>query len=274
MITNKLHIDADILLFRAGFAVEHTEYTLEYKGTHVFEGKRVLNKYLKENVPEDAEYEVTSKFSIEPKSHAYHIANTMIQDMIEATGEQPLLYFSGDNNFRKEKYPEYKANRKEEHRPQYEKDIKSFLKHNYSYVEEDTYEADDMLGITQTSDSIIATLDKDLDMIPGLHYNFANHNLYHIGAEEADYFFFLQLLMGDRVDNIIALDGVGPKTAIKLLEPYASSVDEMYVRAAELYKDEFLGDWITKLNSNAEMLWIKRSGTTTWYEDLELDILL
>lgn len=274
MNTNKLHIDADILLFRAGFAVEHTDYFLEYEGIHEFEGKRALNKYIKENIPADAEYEVISEFHIEPKAHAYHIANTMISDMITATGELPLLYFSGENNFRKEKYPEYKANRKEEHRPKYEKDIKEFLKQNYPYIEEKTYEADDMLGITQTSDTIIATLDKDLDMIPGLHYNFVKQEMYHIGIEEADYFFFLQLLMGDRVDNIIALNGVGPKTAVKLLDQYNTSAEEMYIKVAELYREEFQGDWIDKLNSNAEMLWIKRHSDTTWSDDLELDILL
>ena len=36
----------------------------------------------------------------------------------------------------------------------------------------DGQEADDALGINQTDQTIICTIDKDLLMIPGQHYNF------------------------------------------------------------------------------------------------------
>ena len=81
-------------------------------------------------------------------------------------------------------------------------------------------EADDMLAIRQTEleDSIIVTLDKDLDQVIGWHYNFVKDEKYYTDKNLGDFLFFCQFLTGDRVDNIVGVKGIGAVKAKKLLE--------------------------------------------------------
>ena len=60
-------IDGDILAYRCGFAAEHTTYTMTlsepYNEIKVFDGKREMNQFLKEN-PEIEEYEWISDLKV------------------------------------------------------------------------------------------------------------------------------------------------------------------------------------------------------------------
>lgn len=91
----------------------------------------------------------------------------------------------------------------------------------------DEIEADDALAIRQhelteefsrPDESVIVTLDKDLDMVEGWHYNFVKKNMYKTTHEEGDFKFHMQFLTGDRVDNIQGVHGIGEKKAFKLLD--------------------------------------------------------
>ena len=80
--------------------------------------------------------------------------------------------------------------------------------------------ADDAIAIEATKfgdDSIIVSLDKDFDQVQGWHYNFVKKDKYYITADEGLYNFYCQFLVGDRIDNIIGVKGIGPKKAEKLL---------------------------------------------------------
>jgi len=82
-------------------------------------------------------------------------------------------------------------------------------------------EADDMLAIRATEkgdDSVMVTLDKDLDQVVGWHYNFAKKLRYYITKDQGLLNFYKQFLVGDAVDNIKGVRGIGDKRAQKLLQ--------------------------------------------------------
>ena len=85
------------------------------------------------------------------------------------------LFVTGENNFRYQIYPEYKANRKNTPRPQHLQACKDHLVHEFNAERSEGCEADDLIGIAQYKclaegiDSVVVYIDKDLDMLEGLH---------------------------------------------------------------------------------------------------------
>ncbi len=133
------------------------------------------------------------------------------------------LHLTGKGNFRDDyavTLP-YKGNRKGTEKPTHYKLLRDYLELSWRATVSHGIEADDMLAMRQTylgDHSVIVTLDKDLDQVPGWHYNFAKKNLYYLDQQEADFRFYKQFLTGDTVDNIQGVHGIGPKKAEKLLE--------------------------------------------------------
>ena len=132
------------------------------------------------------------------------------------------LHLTGLNNFRNQyavTVP-YKGNRKDTAKPVHYHLLREYLVKSWGAVIHDGIEADDMLAIRSTElgdNSVIVTLDKDLDQVVGWHYNFAKKIKYYIKEDEARLNFYKQFLVGDSVDNIIGAHRIGPKTADKLL---------------------------------------------------------
>ena len=132
------------------------------------------------------------------------------------------LFLTGKNNFRNEVAvtAPYKGTRKSE-KPTHYSLLREYLVLSWDAYVSDGIEADDMLAIRSTElgeDSIIVTLDKDLDQVEGWHYNFVKKNKYFVSKDEGLLNFYMQFLTGDSVDNIIGVRGIGPKTALKLLQ--------------------------------------------------------
>lgn len=173
-----------------------------------------------------------------------------ILDGLEATHYK--MFLSGKNNFRKRINSEYKANRKDKPQPIYLQLCRDFLIREWNAEISEGCEADDLLGINQAEETIICTFDKDLDMIPGLHYNWKTRNIYSVSEIEGLKFFYKQLLIGDKADNIFGVDGIGPVKAAKLIDPLEHEEDMLKV-VKELYKDD------KRLCINMECLWIWRN---------------
>lgn len=178
--------------------------------------------------------------------------------------DDSVIFLSHPINSRMEVFPEYKANRDPAHKPHWYKEIKEYLlDKQFAILSNEGDEADDALGIAQMSndDTVICTLDKDLDQVPGWHYNFSKNRkadgLYHISLTEGDRFFYKQLLTGDATDNI---PGMFRKLGVKATKKYTSPIDsmsdvrEMYEHVVSCYKaDEEFVKMVAKL------LWIKRT---------------
>ena len=188
--------------------------------------------------------------------------------------EECELWFTGDGNFRYSIYPEYKANRVGGYRPKWEKDVKQYLTDKWNANWTSGIEGDDMLGIRQfevgENNSIICHLDKDINQIPGWHYNWELRRLgkvvrekqkYFVEPEVADRFFFYQLLTGDPTDNIKGAAGIGPKKANTILDQNPPS------EWLNVIKEYFSSE--EELDMNATCIYILRKHNDSWRNVIE-----
>lgn len=203
----------------------------------------------------------------DPLSVALDRTNQMVLSILQAADADTFRGFlSGGNNFRHEIYPEYKANRKDMVDPRWRAACKEFLVTEWNAEVTDGYEADDAMGMNQTKDTRICTIDKDLNMIPGLHYSWPiirkgevvrEGMLYEVSEIEGLRSFYRSLLVGDRSDNIIGVHGLGPKKAAKLID-HLDTEQEMFEVVQNLYNDD------QRLLMNGKCLWILREEGKHW----------
>jgi 5'-3' exonuclease len=200
---------------------------------------------------------------VEPIEVAIMRADELMARILHETNATSYKAFlTGSSNFRLEYNPEYKANRKDVPRPRWLQDVREHLVMAYNASVEDGQEADDAMGILQCQSepgsTTIATIDKDLLMIPGFHYNFVTGEHLEQHPIPAIRRMYYQLLMGDRTDNVFGFDGIARQTIPKKLEhvfnELASYDDELdmfdFVRG--LYDNDEL------LLMNMRCLWISR----------------
>lgn len=173
-------------------------------------------------------------------------------------------------NYRNTIYPEYKANRQAGSRPLHYEALKEYLiKYEAAIV---TYgqEADDGLGIEQTilgDESIICSIDKDLKQIKGWHYNFVKNEKTYVTQDEADKFFWTQVLTGDATDNIPGLKGIGKKKADKLLEGCKSEQDfkDATRKAyATKFPDSTESELVKAIELTGQLVRIRRTPNELW----------
>ena len=175
-----------------------------------------------------------------------------------------LGYLTGSDNYRKEiaVTAPYKGNRSQS-KPQHYDLIREYLEKAWGCEVIQGQEADDAIGIKayefeDIEDYVIMSIDKDLDMIRGWHYNFVKDNKYLIEDQDAIKHFYTQILTGDRVDNVIGLKGVGPKKAEKILEDCVTEED-MYNAVLKAYDNDE-----TRVLENGQLLWIRRKENQIW----------
>lgn len=267
-------LDGDIVVFRAGFAAEKTAYYLRSPTGEPlrFQYKKEASAYMSEHRVDPAELE--SCREVEPVENALHTVKLMFYSLMETlqvTRDEITVCLSGPDNFRYHvaKTKPYKGNRDEAHRPTHERAIKDYLMARYNSVVSDGEEADDYIGIQHykmwvrdPESSVIASLDKDLNMIPGLHYNFAKNVAYYVDREEAEKTFWRQLLTGDSTDNIQGIPGMGPAGAAKVL---ANGGEEDWPRlVADVYRRHYGDAWRDVMTEMGRLIWIRREPDQWW----------
>lgn len=173
-------------------------------------------------------------------------------------------YLTGSDNYRKEiaVTAPYKGNRVGT-KPKHYGLIREYLEKAWGCEVVNGQEADDAIGIKayeigDIEEYIIMSIDKDLDMIRGWHYNFIKDSKYLIDDQQAIKHFYTQILTGDRVDNIVGLRGVGPKKAEKILQDCITEAD-MYKAVLEAYDNDE-----TRVLENGQLLWIRRNENQIW----------
>lgn len=128
------------------------------------------------------------------------------------------------------------------------------------------------MGMNQVpGETCILTIDKDLDMIPGWHYNWVKDSKYNVDASNATYNFYHQILVGDKgTDNIPGCPGIGEVKAAKLLHPDMDE-DALFETVKTTYEAQYkkkeLDNWEEDMVRNASLLWILR-------DTMELPIVL
>ena len=226
------------------------------------------------------------EWEVPPWEYVKGLVDTRLLQLCSEAGgdEDPLIFLSGENNFRYNIYPEYKANRVTE-KPFHHKNIKVHFQGMYDTKVIEGIEADDALSIEQCKaldrceETIICSRDKDLRMVPGWHYSWEIGNQPSWGpcyvcdpgyitlirkSKSAKVegtglmWFYAQMLMGDKAtDNIPGLPKVGPVKAYKILEG-AYDADEALERVYEQYHCHYGNKAEEKLQLMGQLLWMIR----------------
>lgn len=194
----------------------------------------------------------------------------LMKRILNDTGSSEYQSFiSGPDNFRYAVDPLYKANRKDKARPEWLQDVREHLVLQWGARVSDGIEADDDLGIAQTEETVICSIDKDLLQIPGRHFNFVSGAHAVVDERTGWINFYTQLIMGDRADNIPGYDGKMRGVVPKFLQPkidFLHSLEkpfQMYDFVYDLYHDEGLGH--DRFNTNCELLYILRNPEEYWH---------
>ena len=274
----KALIDGDVIVYVCGFASDKTMYTCP--DGHQEQYKSNANAHCDAKGLDKTA--ITKAVTPEPVEHCLHSVKLFLKDIIKSVdGTSHKIFLTGKGNFRDELYGDYKANRDRSVKPLHYDAIREYLINVWHADEVVGVEADDALGWAQykeimstkgsleDSESCICTIDKDLNQIPGWHYNWKADGgmgtMYMTTPEESLLYFFTQWLVGDSADNIPGVPKVGYKTAQKILQPLVSSnstVKEYYDCILNQYRKHGKdAEWV---NMIGDLLWMQRNPSETW----------
>ena len=119
---------------------------------------------------------------------------------------------------------------------------------------------------SEVCEYIIASPDKDLLTVPGLHWDHREEVIHQVSEKQADHFFYTQVLTGDAVDGYSGCPGIGPKKAEKLLESCEDHRD-YWIKIVNTYESAGLTE--DDAIMNARMARILRWND---YQDTKVDL--
>ena len=148
-------------------------------------------------------YRCSASAEHEPEDIAILRIDSMMREILQMTeSDEYICFLTGQNNFRYDIYPEYKANRKDKPKPVHLQACRDYLVEAWNAEISDGCEADDLIGIAATNCEdpmafIICSIDKDLKMIAGNHYNFVTKERVFVSPLDGLRSFYKQLILGD-----------------------------------------------------------------------------
>ncbi len=262
-------VDADSLVYKAGWSVEKRYYILESTGER-FATKSVASKMLTGWGREGEIPLLLLKSEVTgPESHAIRCLDRLYQSILEPfRGEPYVSYLSGPNNFRNDiaVTQPYKGNRTSSAKPFYYDMLRGAICSWFNGQVVDGIEADDRIAIEATAahEATIVGIDKDLLQIPGRHYNYDKGVFTHITEEIGWYNFFTQVLVGDASDNIKGLSRVGPSTAAAALMGTRESPSGMYEVCRGLYHEAYGENSDERFEEVCGLLYLLRHEGDEW----------
>ena len=281
----KALIDGDVLLYRSCWACQKTHYTHRKTG-EFFDGKLKARKWYQDEyldgfkrdkkapLPDwDLDWDIVEE--IEPFKNVKFLLNNYIKEICDVgKAEEYAVYLSPPRNFRHDiaKTAEYKAGRPPP--PHHIEEARAHMFRVHKAEVGDNIEADDLLGLNQTTDTFIASVDKDLLMIPGRHYDIVKKTKQIVDLLAADDWFFMQLIMGDKTDNIKGLAGYGPKKAQDLVASYAGDMIGLVQDIEELYTMQYGSRGKDVMIEHAQLVYILRPGDEPGKEQWRKMLLL
>jgi len=230
----KVLIDGDIVAYRSAFATQDL-------------------------FPKDAE------------EKAEILLDYILEETLEfPTPDQYEIYLTGSGNFRHQiaKSYEYKGNRKSAEKPIHLYHIRQYMVDKFDAIVSEGEEADDLIAIEATrlgSDTVVASIDKDMLQIPCHHFNFGKNEWKTVDEWSGLQFFYNQILTGDRADNIVGLYRVGPVKATKMLSE-AKTEQDLWEACVKAYD----GD-VDRVIENARLLWLRRTEGEIWQPPVNVE---
>jgi hypothetical protein len=252
--------------------MEHPEHGMD---SRMFENGNDIRPWFKEN-PEWVKVDQLPIRLRRPVEHALGPMKRSIVGILKEVRERFGLrkkditfqvYLTGKGNFREcvAKERVYKGNRDRTMRPLWYEECRIYLRERWAAEVVEGYEADDAISIEaralweQRVPHVVATVDKDLDQIPGPHFDYGKKVWYHMDTEDSMMFFYEQILSGDATDNIAGVYRLGKTKAPTIIKDaaadwYGFSKPEMsleeylweevviqYRKNMERYPDKYVG---------------------------------
>ena len=260
-----LLIDGDVIAYNA-CEDRYRRSTIE-KGNHVVDGGLLTDIFSKyESL---AYYREDADFTDEENEEYLHKAFAAFKDIINNLKEvcyadEVRVAIAGNHNFRKDIFPEYKANRHADatKRNPFVPIIRKMAASEKIAVEAEGMEADDLLRIwaqecmDANESFIVASIDKDLKMIPGTHYLIHKQEFFEASEDYAMRFYYEQLLHGDPTDNIQGIPGIGPIKAKSILENCTEESDFQAMVMQTYYSH--VHQWRYALQLTGQLIYLKK----------------
>jgi hypothetical protein len=191
------------------------------------------------------------------------LEQTVIEICMDLDVDEYKGFLTGQGNFRNDiavTVP-YKGTRPSE-KPVHLQALRNHLVESWGFVIVNGIEADDAVGIeaykVSEDESVMVHIDKDLNQFRGHHYNYRKQHRYYVSEFEGWYNFYLQILTGDRIDNIQGLKGIGPAKGAKILKD-CKTVEDLYDAVLKAYD----GDTVRVLE-NGQLLYLQRKEGDVW----------
>lgn len=292
-------IDADPLVYRVGFSLEKRIWTTRW--VNVVDGKDTAYHGTFDNAARRDEYVRLMNLHPDEYEHTlvpvptgdeaivYGRTKQSITDIeknvgeyLKATGQEVgelRLFLTGTDNFRNEvgTILKYKGNRDNAVRPYWYNEIREYLIKYWAAEVVDGMEADDAVSILQwqadEGETIICSIDKDLENVPGHFYNYHKKEARYISYGEGMLNFYRQILTGDNADNIPGCYKIGKKGAEKLMPEYTSEVElwdvvvQQYAINMEKYPEHHMpysNDPVGAATENGKLLWMLSEVGENW----------
>jgi DNA polymerase-1 len=242
-------IDGDPVIYRAGFSADNA----------------IKRPYLEANPgasPEEVAEFVANEDYIH---HALGNVKTFLESITERFNPEYKLFVHGGGNFRDKvaTIKPYKGNRDRNHVPKYKNEIYSYMCDVWNAYSIRGMESDDAICIEQHRNtdkySVIVSIDKDiLNGMYGWSYNPMRDELKFTTPQEANNFFFWQMLVGDTSDNIPGINRIGPKKASAVIEAAGGDTDKVREAVKSLYQKQYGEEWERAYREVGTLLYILR----------------
>lgn len=309
-------VEADELLYRVAFSHEKQAYIVKYRDGSPDEDAGCLSQTeIKKELFDDGLYierdytlhgykVIEEDFNLVAKdledriNDLYALSIEVSKGRLEPVNSIELWLSPSDHSNFRYKIVEiagssglgYKVNRLLRPKPIHLSALRDLMITKYKAKEAKGFEADDALGWESADDTVLVHQDKDIDMIPGWHYNPITKETYRVEEGlgtlkliiktskkgEKSYKlvgrgliqFYAQLLLGDSTDNIPGIKGLGPKKVYDLLQ-FEDDEHNACNLVLNFYERQYKEYATEAIREVANLLWICRSQQETGEQYLE-----
>ena len=224
-------------------------------------------------------YIAGNKNSIEEAIQSLEYKLMGIQE--ETKCNKVLGFLTSGKCFRYNIDPFYKHKRVLLEKPKFYNTLKNYLIETKEFITDKNLEADDLVSITRTVlyslgiKNVIASTDKDvLHQIPGENFDYyiskdtnTFRGFLNTTKEDSMRFLFKQCLMGDSIDGIEGIKGIGLSKSEQILntvgdEDFNNSLfDRYFKKTLNVYKEYYKNDILAlkHLNKTLRLVYILRN---------------